>query len=309
MELIAGVDEAGRGPLAGPVVASAVILPENHNIEGLKDSKKLSKKKRAILFDIIQENALSIGIGKIDEKIIDKINIREATFKAMQMALENLNLKPDRALIDGYQLNNQIIPNIGIIGGDNIEDSIKAASIIAKVTRDKIMTDYSIIFPEYGFEKHSGYGTKFHLLALDNYKATPIHRRTFKPVKKRMPTMKWLIDNDRINWMCEKLAALHLIGMGMEIIEINKNQSHFMNINIIANDNNQIVYINVLNGEQKEQNRFSKFLIKKQLKKFNNFLKESSKNSPKFNPPRFDIISVKLQPRREPDIQYLIDIK
>jgi len=309
MELIAGVDEAGRGPLAGPVVASAVILPENHNIEGLKDSKKLSKKKRAILFDIIQENALSIGIGKIDEKIIDKINIREATFKAMQMALENLNLKPDRALIDGYQLNNQIIPNIGIIGGDNIEDSIKAASIIAKVTRDKIMTDYSIIFPEYGFEKHSGYGTKFHLLALDNYKATPIHRRTFKPVKKRMPTMKWLIDNDRINWMCEKLAALHLIGMGMKIIEINKNQSHFMNINIIANDNNQIVYINVLNGEQKEQNRFSKFLIKKQLKKFNNFLKESSKNSPKFNPPRFDIISVKLQPRREPDIQYLIDIK
>jgi len=309
MELIAGVDEAGRGPLAGPVVASAVILPENHKIEGLKDSKKLSKKKRAILFDIIQKNALSIGIGKIDVKIIDKINIREATFKAMHMALGNLNLKPDRALIDGYPLNNQIIPNIGIIGGDNIEDSIKAASIVAKVTRDKIMTDYSIIFPEYGFEKHSGYGTKFHLLALDNYMATPIHRRTFKPVKNRMPTMKWLIDNDRINWMCEKLAALYLIGMGMKIIEINKKQSHFMNINIIADDNNQIVYINVLNGEQNEKNRFPKFLIKKQLKKFNNFLKESSKNNLKFNPPRFDIISVKLQPRREPDIQYLIDIK
>ena len=201
MRIIAGVDEVGRGPLAGPVVAAAVILPKDHTIEGLRDSKKISKKRRESLFPLIYEQAIDIGTGEIDVKTIDKINIREATFKAMKMALDDLSTIPDRALIDGHPLNDQSIPNEGIIGGDDKVDSIKAASIIAKVTRDRIMKEYSIIFPEYGFENHSGYGTKIHIEALEKYRATPIHRRSFKPVKNLMPTFKWLVDHDRISWM------------------------------------------------------------------------------------------------------------
>ena len=144
MEIIAGVDEVGRGPLAGPVMAAAVVLPEDHTIEGLRDSKKLSKLKREKLFPIIQEQALGIGIGEVGVKTIDKINIREATLKAMQIALGNLPIRPDKALIDGHPLKNQIIPNEGIMGGDDLIDAIKAAAITAKVTRDKIMSDSEI---------------------------------------------------------------------------------------------------------------------------------------------------------------------
>ena len=145
MEIIAGVDEAGRGPLAGPVVASAVILPKDHTIEGLRDSKKLTPKKRSLLYDIIQKEAISIGVGIIGCKEIDKINILQATFKAMQIALGHLSQKPTKALIDGTPLPNQVIPNEGIVGGDDLVDEIKAASIIAKVTRDNLMKEYAII--------------------------------------------------------------------------------------------------------------------------------------------------------------------
>ena len=207
MALIAGVDEAGRGPLAGPVVAAAVILPEDHMIKGLRDSKKLSKSKRESLFPIIQEQAIGVGIGQVDVNTIDEINIREATLKAMQIALGNLPKRPDRALIDGHPLKNQIIPNEGIIGGDDLIDSIKAASIIAKVTRDKIMEDYGRIFPEYGFEKHNGYGTKVHINALDTHRATPIHRRSFKPVKYKMPTITWLSEQKLIKHFVEIILA------------------------------------------------------------------------------------------------------
>ena len=179
MEIIAGVDEVGRGPLAGPVLAAAVILPDDHTIDGLRDSKKLSKLKREKLFPIIEEQALGIGIGHVDVKTIDEINIREATLKAMQIALGTLPIKPDKALIDGHPLKNQVIPNEGIVGGDDLIDSIKASSIVAKVTRDKMMADYGRIFPEYGFEKHNGYGTEFHRKKLIQLGATPLHRKTF----------------------------------------------------------------------------------------------------------------------------------
>ena len=147
MALIAGVDEAGRGPLAGPVVAAAVILDDNKPITGLADSKKLSTKKRAKLYQEIMQHA-EVGIGLIDVEEIDKNNILKATYKAMYKALGALKTKPDKALIDGYALPNQIIPNEGIIGGDDKIDSIGAASIIAKVTRDRIMEQYDVIFPE-----------------------------------------------------------------------------------------------------------------------------------------------------------------
>jgi ribonuclease HII len=188
VEIIAGVDEAGRGPLAGPVVAAAVILFDD-KIEGLRDSKKLSAKKREALFQEINEKAVSVGIGIVDEKEIDRTNILAATHKAMQMALGRLNKKPTLALIDGYKLPNQVIPNKGIIKGDTKIESIMAASIIAKVTRDAIMLEYNKIFPEYGFAKHKGYGTKYHMEALIELKATPIHRVSFKPVALNLPTV------------------------------------------------------------------------------------------------------------------------
>ena len=232
MKLIAGVDEAGRGPLAGPVIAAAVILPNDHSIIGLKDSKKISKKNREILFKTIKEEAVSIGIGESSVEVIDRINIREATFKAMQIALEQLNPRPIKALIDGHTLNFQEIPNKGIIGGDNLIDSIKAASIIAKVTRDKIMKKYSLIFPEYGFENHVGYGTVFHNNALKLFKASPIHRRTFKPVKSQLPTFTWLLKNNKINWMGRKIAALHVLKNKEIIIRLINNHKFSNQINL-----------------------------------------------------------------------------
>ena len=156
MKIIAGVDEAGRGALAGPVVASAVILPEEYDLDGLNDSKKVSPPKREVLFDKITSQAISIGVGIVPAIEIDRINILESTYKAMKMSLGKLNPVPEEALIDGFPLNTQIIPNRGIIKGDETIDVIKAASIIAKVTRDRIMVKYDQKYPLYGFKKHKG---------------------------------------------------------------------------------------------------------------------------------------------------------
>ena len=254
---VAGVDEVGRGPLAGPVVAAAVVLPEKHEIEGLMDSKKLTKKKRETLYPIIQAKALGTGIGMVSVQKIDEINIREATFLAMERALKNLPMVPHSALIDGESLKSQIIPNKGIIKGDDKIDSIKAASIIAKVTRDRIMFHYGKIFPEYGFELNSGYGTKVHMEALHKYKSTPIHRRTFSPVKKEMPTIKWLQENNRIQCMCEKLAALYLMENNFEIKKINHKNISDSGLNIFAiGPDNQIILVEVIqktDGADKEE--------------------------------------------------------
>ena len=181
MKIIAGVDEAGRGALAGPVVASAVILPEEYDLDGLNDSKKVSPPKREVLFDKITSQAISIGVGIVPAIEIDRINILESTYKAMKMSLGKLNPVPEEALIDGFPLNTQIIPNRGIIKGDETIDVIKAASIIAKVTRDKIMVEYDLQYPLYGFKNHKGYGTKEHMEMLQLYKPCDIHRKTFKP--------------------------------------------------------------------------------------------------------------------------------
>ena len=184
-KLICGVDEVGRGTLAGPVVASAVILTRGHKIKRLKDSKKLTFKTRVELSKIIRENALSIGISIIDARIIDKINIRQATLMAMLNSVKDLSLKPDLVLIDGVDKINTPYPQMNIIGGDSKEDSIMAASIIAKVERDKLMVIYAEKYPDFGFEQNKGYGTKFHLNALKIKNPTPIHRMTFKPLKNK----------------------------------------------------------------------------------------------------------------------------
>lgn len=179
MHLICGVDEAGRGPLAGPVCAAAVILPEHLQIPGLNDSKKLTDKKRRELFPIIQEQAVAWGIGLASETEIDEINILQATFLAMRRALEQLNARPEIALIDGNRETDFGLPVKTVVKGDSLSANIAAASVLAKVTRDNIMTEMANQYPEYGFEIHKGYGTKAHYEALRTYGPCPIHRKTF----------------------------------------------------------------------------------------------------------------------------------
>lgn len=178
-DYVAGVDEAGRGPLAGPVVAAAVILQQGVIIEGLDDSKKLSAKKREILFDVIKSNCVSFCTGIVSEKDIDSINILNATKTAMMQAVNGLKPAPHCVLIDAVKLDQLSIPQLAIIRGDSVSASIAAASIIAKVTRDRIIEEYGRQYPQYGFEKHKGYGTKQHIEAIKQYGACPIHRLSF----------------------------------------------------------------------------------------------------------------------------------
>ena len=182
-KFVAGVDEVGRGCLAGAVVAGAVILDLSKPLPvGLNDSKKLSKKKREIIAEEIKQHALAYAVGQIEADEIDQINILEATKKAMILAIQNLKLKADFLLIDALELKNINLPQKGIIRGDSVSASIAAASIIAKVYRDNLMKDFAKIHPEYGFEKHAGYGTKAHFEALRTHGATPIHRKSFRGV-------------------------------------------------------------------------------------------------------------------------------
>ena len=177
--VICGVDEAGRGPLAGPVCAAAVILPEHLEIPGLTDSKKLTDKKRRELFPVIKEQAIAYGIGLASEAEIDEINILQATFLAMQRALDQLQVKPNLVLIDGNREKDFGLPVKTVVKGDSLSMNIAAASILAKVTRDDLMVQMAEQYPEYGFEIHKGYGTKAHYAALTEYGASPIHRKTF----------------------------------------------------------------------------------------------------------------------------------
>lgn len=177
--LVCGVDEAGRGPLAGPVFAASVIFPVNTIIEGINDSKKISEKKREKLFEIIKQKALAYSIAYATEEEIDKINILNATFLAMSRAVEGLKVKPDIALIDGNKSPELNIPTMCIIKGDAKSQSIAAASILAKVSRDRLMKELSLKYPEYQFEKHKGYGTALHRELIKKYGCCPIHRKTF----------------------------------------------------------------------------------------------------------------------------------
>lgn len=178
-QCICGVDEAGRGPLAGPVCAAAVILPPRVEIPGLDDSKKLSDKKRRELFPVIKENAVAYAIAFADHEEIDEINILQATFLAMQRAIDQLGVKPDLALIDGNREKDFGVPVKTVIHGDSLSANIAAASVLAKVTRDDYMVQMALQYPEYGFEIHKGYGTKAHYAALAQHGPTPIHRMTF----------------------------------------------------------------------------------------------------------------------------------
>ena len=181
--LLAGVDEAGRGPLAGPVCAAAVILDPKRPIEGLADSKKLSAKKREALAPLIRERALAWAIAWAEPEEIDRVNILRATMNAMRRAVEGLQVAPDCVWVDGNRLPDLPYPAEAIVKGDAKVPAISAASILAKTARDAKMREYAEQYPEYGFERHAGYGTKEHVAALEKFGPTPIHRKTFEPVK------------------------------------------------------------------------------------------------------------------------------
>jgi ribonuclease HII len=183
---IAGIDEAGRGPLAGPVVAAAVILPTTFKAEGLNDSKQLTQGEREELRERIMSGALSIGVGIVDVDYIDHHNILQATYEAMRQAVRQCKPDPELLLLDAVKVPGLSIPQVPIIKGDALSHSIAAASIIAKTTRDRIMVDYAKEYPQYGFEEHKGYSAPFHYRALDQYGPCPIHRRSFKPIADRL---------------------------------------------------------------------------------------------------------------------------
>ena len=180
-ELVAGVDEVGRGPLAGPVVTAAVIIDDSFDLTDVNDSKKLSASRRQELYPLILKEAVSVAIGLKSPQVIDEINIYEADRLAMAEAVKNLDVKPDALLVDAMQVPVQL-PQVRLIKGDAKSNSIAAASIVAKVFRDNLMADYAKIYPEYHFDKNAGYGTQAHLQALAIYGPTPIHRKTFAPV-------------------------------------------------------------------------------------------------------------------------------
>ena len=180
---ICGVDEVGRGPLAGPVVCAAVIMPLDDIVEGVDDSKKLTAKKRETLAELIQKKAVACNICRVEPEVIDEINILEATKLCMKNAVEGLKVKPDFVITDGNMTLDISIPQASIIKGDALSYSIGSASIVAKVHRDNLMDEYAEIYPEYGFEKHKGYGTAVHINAIKEHGLSPVHRRSF--------TKKW----------------------------------------------------------------------------------------------------------------------
>ena len=294
IKIIAGVDEAGRGPLAGPVVAAAVILPKNHTIKGLIDSKKLTSIKRENIYNEIIKVS-DYGIGIVSHKTIDRVNILQATFKAMNKAILNLNQKPDKSLIDGYGLPNQIIKNEGVIGGDDLIECISAASIIAKVTRDRIMLNIDKVFPEYGFAKHKGYGTKIHMESLKINKASPIHRKSFKPVKENVPTTEWLKNNNKFNQLAIQLVCLDYLNQGYSIININFNIDIY-NIKVIKDD--LLVFIKVL--VKKENNNIPN-LSEDNISKLKNEVLKYKKEVDKVIKSKFEIAFITL--KKNPLIQ------
>jgi ribonuclease HII len=180
VERIAGIDEAGRGPLAGPVVAAAVVFPEGVSIEGVRDSKTVPWKERERLYDLIFRNAVSVGLGVSDEKTIDRINILQATYLAMRSAVSRLSPGPQHILVDGRSLPGTGLPQTAIVRGDSKSFTVAAASIVAKVTRDRMMAEYDLQYPQYGFSRHKGYGTKAHVQAIIEFGYCELHRRSFR---------------------------------------------------------------------------------------------------------------------------------
>mgnify|MGYP001393817606 CR=1 FL=1 len=290
---IAGVDEAGRGPLAGPVVAAAVILPKQCEINGLKDSKKLTEKKREALLQQIETKAVAFSVGIVHEDVIESINILGATHKAMRLALGRLSPQPVEALIDGHALPDQVVRNRGVIKGDQKVPAISAASIVAKVTRDRIMRSYDRIFPEYAFAKHKGYGTPEHLTNLKTYLACPIHRKSFRPVSDYLPSLAQLKEERKLGKWGERLAARELMRKGYSILGMNFSALPYGDFDIVAMDGETVVFAEVKSSLQEwlgdSEDQINDNKIEKLLKSMKIYLSEKEIESES----RFDLLTVR----------------
>ena len=251
-EYVAGIDEAGRGPLAGPVVAASVIFEPNCNIiDKINDSKSLQEEDRENLYEIIHDEALSVGIGTVGSKEIDASNILQSTYKAMRKSVGQLDYDPDFLLIDGRGLPDQIYRNKGIKQGDKKCYSISAASIIAKVYRDNLMKKYSHIFPDFDFNSHKGYGTKNHRNKIEENFPTPIHRQSFKGVKEHYQKLLNTNNTRAIGKYGEHLAALHLYNKDYQIVERNYHCSTYGELDIIAQKGGTICFVEVKSHRKK----------------------------------------------------------
>ena len=246
-KIIAGVDEAGRGPLAGPVVASAVILDPNNGIEGLRDSKKLSEKRRKILAIEIRAKAIAIGVGIVHEQDIDRSNILQGTFEAMRRAVADLGQVPTEVQVDGnFTIPELLINQIAIVGGDDKVAEISAASIIAKTTRDAMMISYDILFPDYGFKSHKGYGSAKHMETLREKGRCPIHRRSFRPVNScKNQNYLYFGQPNHYGHMGELIAGMFLIRNGYKLLDHSYHASRGGEVDLIATLQDEIIFIEV----------------------------------------------------------------
>ena len=309
LKYIVGIDEAGRGPLAGPVVAACVIIDKKFNVSGIYDSKKVSAKKREQLYPEIIKNAIDVSIGIASEREIDSINILQATFLAMKRALGNLKYKPQQVLIDGPYSNIKIIPVENIIKGDSQSISIAAASIIAKVKRDMIMKEYDLIFSDYAFGKHKGYGTKLHIEAIKRYKATPIHRKSFKIVKSYLPTYDYLLKNKIIAQLGSQYVATTFIKNGYILIEKDINIDSIGEVIDYSYQNDkENIYLKVITKYRNTNYSLGNIVIKDfdDYKLFieKNIIKKDLKKKNKFN-----VILIEFFHKKSPLIKVIYDKK
>ena len=305
LKFIVGIDEAGRGPLAGPVVAASVVFDENITIEGIADSKKLTPKKRDKLYQIIREKALDVSVGIANEHEIDDLNILQATFLAMKRAIGNLKIKPDQLLIDGPYSNIKLYPVETIIKGDNKSLSIAAASIIAKVTRDRIMKEYDIIYPEYQFIKHKGYGTKYHINQLELLKASPIHRKSFKIVKNNLPTYSFYEREESFYKLGLQIIATNFVKNGYSFIDKNIKLSDIDDfIDFQYSKNKEFIYIKVFVQYGNSFYPYEKSKIFN-MKNYIKYIREINKEKVSTKSISFNVILVRFIPKNKPLITIL----
>ena len=309
-KVIAGIDEAGRGPLAGPVVASAVILNPLDIPEGLRDSKKLSEKRRNVLALEIRSKALAIGVGIVHEQDIDRNNILQATFKAMRQAISNVNIDFNHVQVDG----NHKIPGLQasqecIIGGDDLVPEISAASIIAKTTRDAMMISYDKLFPEYGFKSHKGYGSKAHMEKLREIGRTPVHRRSFRPVNS-CPNKKYQYFKQESSYgrMGEIIAGMYLIRNGYNLLEYSYHAGRDGEVDLIASNSDEVIFVEVKSfaGESDDTSAIERVTPAKQIqiaRIAEIYLEKHEIDQPEC---RFDIITVNFS-EPKPQINHYTD--
>ncbi len=268
IKYVAGIDEAGRGPLAGPVVASCIIFDKNTIIEGIKDSKKISPKKRLLLYPEILKKSLSYGIGVVHEDEIDNLNILQATYLAMRKSIGNLTINPEQIIVDGPMTDIKQYDVECIINGDSKSHTIGAASIIAKVYRDRIMDNYDKLFPEYDFINNKGYGTKKHISSINEYKASPIHRQSFNIVNLNIPNYKFVYDNYGFDKLACQIVGVKYIKNNYDILEclFNEKESTF---DLLTFKDNNLTFIKVYNVSNKNKYKDSeKAYFIKEIKKY-----------------------------------------